>query len=179
MEPLIIVTYPEPVALEAKPIEHEAVPDGSVGVGYYYHDALIARSAIAPESMEAIHSILSSPVSVALAASVDDEGNIDGRVCLVLPVDSEHVREEEDEADEPWKASVPAPPPEIEQGYDDAEDSPPRVVMLPIGNVVRPARDRKHPDDPAGDAREMLINLLDGRAQDAVAKAIDDLLRSI
>jgi len=40
-------------------------------------------------------------------------------------------------------------------------------------------RDRNHPDDPVGDAREMLGNLLSGKAQDAVAKAIDDLLRSI
>ncbi|HEX7117904.1 MAG TPA: hypothetical protein VF212_03905 [Longimicrobiales bacterium] len=178
MESLIIVTHPEPVALEARPIEHEAVPAGSVGVGYYFHGALIARSVVTPESIEAIHSILSSPVQVALAATVDDDGNIDGRVCLVLPVDAADA--DADAEDEPWKASVPAPPPEIEQSYgDDADATPPRVALLPIGNVVRSARDRNHPDDPAGDAREMLGNLLNGRAQDAVAKAIDDLLRSI
>lgn len=178
MEPLIIVTHPEPVALAVKPIEHDAVPDGSVGVGYYHRDALIARSVIAPESLDAIHSILSVPVNVALAASVDEAGNIEGRVCLVLPVSAATFGEEEE--DEPWKASVPAPPPEIEGGYgDEPEDATPRVVLLPIGNVVRAARDRNHPDDLAGDAREMLGNLLDGRAQDAVAKAIDDLLKSI
>jgi hypothetical protein len=31
----------------------------------------------------------------------------------------------------------------------------------------------------AGDAREMLDNLLAGRSYDAVSRAIDDLLRSI
>ncbi len=180
MEPLIIVTYPEPVALEAKAIEHEAVPDGNIGVGYYLEDALIARSVVTPESMDAIHSILSNPVNLALAATVDDQGNIDGRVCLVLPVDTEQLQAEAEDESEPWRASVPAPPREIEQGYDeDAEGSPPRVALLPIGNVIRTARDRNHPDNPAGDAREMLGNLLDGRAQDAVSKAIDDLLRSI
>lgn len=179
MEPLIIVTYPEPVALEARPIEHEAVPAESIGIGYYYHGALIARSVVAPESVEAIHSILSKPVHVALAATVDDQGNIDGRVCLVLPVDGGPAAEEDAE-DEPWKASVPSPPPEIAQGYGDGpEGSTPRVVLLPIGHVIRAARDRNHPDDPSGDAREMLGNLLDGRARDAVAKAIEDLLRSI
>ncbi len=178
MESLIIVTHPEPVVLDARPIDHDAVPDGAIGVGYYYHDALIARSVVAPESMDAIHSILSAPVNLALAATVDEQGNIDGRVCLVLPVG--RLPHEQDEEDEPWKASVPPPPPEVEQGYgDDATDAAPRVVLLPIGNVVRSARDRNHPDDPAGDAREMLGNLLNGRAQDAVAKAIDDLLRSI
>lgn len=182
MEPMIVVTYPEPVALEAKPIEHDAVPEGNIGVGYYYHDALIARSVVAPESMDAIHSILSNPVNVALAATVDDGGNIEGRVCLVLPVDAEELRgaADEDPEDEPWKASVPAPPPEIEQSYDaDADDQTPRVVLLPIGNVVRTMQDRRHPDDPVIDAREMLGNLLEGRGRDAVSKAIDDLLRSI
>src|SRR5690554_7500313 len=179
MESLIIVTHPEPVVLDARPIEHEAVPEGTIGVGYYFHDALIARSVVAPESMDAIHAILSSPISVALAATVDEHGNIDGRVGLVLPVGNVPHEPEEDE-DEPWKASVPPPPPEAEPGYaDEPGESATRVVLLPIGNVVRSVRDRNHPDDPAGDAREMLGNLLSGKAQDAVAKAIDDLLRSI
>jgi hypothetical protein len=178
MEPLIVVTYPEPVALEARPIEHEAIPDGNVGIGYYYHDSLIARSVVTPESVDAIHSILSEPVSVALAATVDTQGNIDGRVCLVLPV---HGEEEGEEDAEPWRASVPTPPAEVEDGYGEESDPAvgPRAVLLPIGNVVRSARDRNHPNDAADDAREMLDNLLAGQAQDAIAKAIDDLLRSV
>lgn len=185
MDPLIVVTHPEPVELEAKPIEHDAVPEDGVAVGYYYNDALIARSVVAPESLEAIHGILSAPVSLALAATVDEQGNIDGRVCLVLPVETGEIRQEEED-DEPWKASVPAPPPEIEQGYGydsgyDENDglNEARMVLLPIGNVVRSASDRHHLDDAADDAREMLENLLAGRARDAVAKAIDDLLKSI
>jgi len=182
MEPLIIVTHPEPIPLEARQIDHEAVPEGGIGVGYYFHGSLVARSVVAPESMEAIHSILSRPVSVALAATVDDHGNIDGRVCVVLPVDGAvgaHY-ESEAEEDEPWKASVPPPPFEVEPDSEEEFDGPDsRFALLPIGNVVRSARDRNHPDDAAGDAREMLQNLLAGRAKDAVAKAIDDLLRSI
>jgi hypothetical protein len=189
MEPLIVVNHHEPLALEARPIEHEAVPEGEVGIGYYHNDALIARSVITSESVEAIQSLLSTPVSVALAATEDTQGNIDGRLCLVLPIDDERLNGETAEADEPWKASVPAPPPEIEGGrgpgfnesYDDDEFDPatPRVVLLPIGNVVRNARDRHHPNNPAFDAREMLENLLAGAARDAIAKAIDDLLSSI
>lgn len=180
MDPLIVVTYPDPIDLEAKPIEHESVPEDGVAVGYYFNDALIARSVVTPESIEAIHNLLSVPVSIALAATVDDQGNIDGRICLVLPVEAGEVSQDADE-DEPWKASVPAPPPEIESGYDDEYDDmdDARMVLLPIGNVVRAAHDRHHPDDPADDAREMLENLLSGRARDAVQKAIDDLLRSI
>jgi hypothetical protein len=188
MEPLIVVNHYEPLSLEARPIEHQAVPEGEVGIGYYHNNALIARSVITSESIEAIQSLLSAPVTVALAATEDTQGNIDGRLCLVLPIDDERLGDAA-EADEPWKASVPAPPPGIESGrvgrglepYDDQDldTDLPRVVLLPIGNVVRNARDRHHPNNPAFDAREMLDNRLTGAAQDAVAKAIDDLLRSI
>jgi hypothetical protein len=112
----------------------------------------------------------------ALAATEDDEHNIEARVCLVLPFDGE---EEEREAsdNEPWRASVPAPP--GEEGYGvRAEEDGPRLALLPIGHVVRPARDRRH-DELAPDVRDMLANLLAGRARDAVNKAIDDLLDSL
>lgn len=185
MEPLIVVNYPEPLSLEARPIEHEAVPEGEIGIGYYHNDALIARSVVTPDSIEAIHTLLSAPVAVALAATEDQHGNIDGRLCLVLPIDDERLGQDAtpEEDDEPWKASVPPPPMEIEGegGFGEYDEDPalPRVVLLPIGNVVRSARDRHHPNNPAFDAREMLDNLLAGGAQDAVAKAIDDLLSSI
>lgn len=180
MEPLTVVTYPQPIVLSARRIEHDAVPEGSIGVAYYYQDALIARSVVAPESLDAIHDILRTPVSVALAATEDEDGNIDGRVCLVLPVDPDRLgADEADGPDEPWKESVPAPPPEAEQSYHGTGSAESRMVLLPIGNVVRPARDRSRRDDMAYDAREMLENLLAGRSRDAVEKAIDDLLRSI
>lgn len=190
MEPLIVVNYPDPLILEAREIEHEAIPEGEVGIGYYHNDALIARSVVTPESIEAIHNLLSSPVAIALAATEDEQGNIDGRVCLVLPIDDEHLgdlEEEEEDDDEPWKASVPPPPFEVDGYQDSPFDSEqlsqdyeaPRAILLPIGNVVRSARDRQHPNNPAFDAREMLENLLAGAGQDAVSKAIDDLLSSI
>lgn len=189
MEPLIVVNYPEPLTLQARPIEHEAVPEGEVGIAYYHNDSLIARSVVSPESVEAIQSLLSSPVAVALAATEDRHGNIDGRLCLVLPIDDQRLGDHsfEEEDPEPWKASVPPPPMEIEAENDgDLDDDGlisdldlPRVVLLPIGNVVRAARDRHHPNNPAFDAREMLENLISGGGQDAIAKAIDDLLSSI
>lgn len=184
MEPLIVVNYPEPLLLEARPIEHEAIPEGEVGIGYFHNDALIARSVVTPDSIEAIHNLLSVPVAVALAATEDQQGNIEGRICLVLPVDEDQLGQDpEEEDDEPWKASVPQPPTELSGGDDpfDQELDPdsPRVVLLPIGNVVRNVRDRHHPNNPAFDAREMLDNLLAGAGQDAVSKAIDDLLKSI
>ncbi|HSH44689.1 MAG TPA: hypothetical protein VK966_02475 [Longimicrobiales bacterium] len=167
-------------------MRHSAVPEGAVGLGYYYDDRLIARGVVSSNALETIQALLSNPVSVALAAREDEEGNIDGRICLVLPVEPDGESEADELAgpdDEAWRASIPTPPPEVEGEYGDGgsgegEDGP-QFALLPIGNVVRPAGDRRHPEDVAHDAREMLDNLLAGHARDAVQKAIDDLLNSI
>lgn len=182
MSQLVVVAYPEPLAIDARPIEHEATPDDGLVLAYYYQGHVIARGVVPLGAVGAIRQLLSTPVSVALAASEDDDGNIEARVCLVLPVDTATFRRdaEEDDDREPWKASVPAPPPEIsgEPSYDPILDRP-HITLLPIGNVVRPARDRNHPEDVPADVREMLENLLAGRGRDAVSKAIDDLLDSL
>lgn len=179
MDHLVVVPHPTPIALEARSLRHTAVPEGAVGLGYYYDGHLIARSVVAADALETIHSLLAVPVSVALAAREDDDGNIDGRICLVIPVDEE--AKEDGGADEPWRSSVPSPPPEVDSSApaSDGEDPDPQFALLPIGNVIRPASDRRHPDDVANDAKEMLDTLLAGGGRDAVSKAIDDLLRSI
>ena len=195
MDHLVVVPHPAPIALEARSIQHNSVPEGAVGLGYYYDDRLIARSVVAATALETIKSLLASPVSVALAAREDGKGNIDGRICLVLPVDEEGEEGAEGGSGggaggvetEPWRSSVPAPPPEIEEGYGgkgssglaEGDEEGPQFALLPIGNVIRSAGDRRHPDDVAHDAKEMLDNLLLGGGKDAVQKAIDDLLNSL
>ncbi|MFW5951170.1 MAG: hypothetical protein ACOCVZ_03535 [Gemmatimonadota bacterium] len=190
MDHLVVVPHPTPIILEARSIKHGSVPEGAVGLGYYYDDRLIARSVVAANALEAIHSLLSAPVSVALAAREDGKGNIDGRICLVLPVEPEAGEADEEEVDwdtetEPWKASVPSPPPGIEGSYggvggeEEEEEDGPQFALLPIGNVIRPVEDRHHPDDVTHDVKEMLDTLLSGGGKDAVQKAIEDLLNSI
>lgn len=186
MDHLVVVPHPNPIALEARSIRHNAVPDGAVGLGYYYDDRLIARSVVAASALDTIKSLLATPVSVALAAREDGKGNIDGRICLVLPVESDGGEGGSGDAEEePWKSSIPAPPPELGSGYGgsepggEGEEDGPQFALLPIGNVVRAADDRTHPEDVAHDAKEMLDNLLVGGGKDAVRKAIDDLLKSI
>jgi hypothetical protein len=186
VDELIVVTHPEPIRLEARTIEHEAVPEGEIALAYYHEGRLLARGVVSPEAVKAITGILHDPVSVALAATEDEDGNIDARFCLVLPVDPDKwPREDEEGPDEPWRSSLPTAPSfetEFEEGDGperEDEDETPRVALLPIGNVVRNARDRKHPDSVAHDLREMLVILMEGKASDAVEKAIDDLLRSL
>ena len=187
MDELVVVTHPEPVRLEARSLESKTA-EGDIALAYYHDGHLLARGFVAPEALKAIRGILSQPVSVALAATEDQTGNIDARFCLVLPVDPDKLALDDDEEgpDEPWRDSVPVAPPFVST-YDDAEPSEdndddeerPRVALLPIGNVVRPAQERAHPDDIARDLRDMLVNLMEGKARDAVSKAIDDLLNSL
>jgi len=113
------------------------------------------------------------------AATEDADGNIDARVCLVLPMEGNQDGGDAEEEKEPWKASVPPPPNEVEEGEDEDEDSEPRVALLPIGNIVRSIADRNHPEEVEVDVWEMLDNLVRGQAQDAAQKAIDDLLRGL
>lgn len=183
MDQLYVVTYPDPLVLDVRLLDHASTPEGAVALAYFHEGHLLARGVVAPDAVEAIRGLLQRPVSLALAATEDDQGNIDARVCLVLPMDAAALSEGDDEADEPWKASVPAPPPEVESGYTAGEpqqeqEDRPRLALLPIGNVVRGVSNRNH-DDVAADAREMLDNLIAGRAQDAVSRAIDDLLDNL
>ncbi len=189
VDELVVVTHPEPIRLEARPIEHVEVPEGEVALAYYHEGRLLARGVVSPEAVTAIDGILNDLVSVALAATEDPNGNIDARFCLVLPVDPDKWTAEDDDApEEPWRSSVPNAP-SFETGFESTGDElgaaaeegadPPRVALLPIGNVVRHARDRNHPDNIARDLREMLVNLMEGKASDAVEKAIDDLLRNL
>src|SRR5690606_9620369 len=105
---------------------------------------VLARGVVADDALEAIHGLLRMPVSVALAATEDEGGNIEARVCLVLPVEPDELIDDAgtDEApEEPWKASVPKPPGELGGEYDER----PKLALLPIGNAVRGASNRNHP----------------------------------
>lgn len=180
MDQVYVVTYPEPLSIEARRIDHDAVPDGAVALAYFFRGNMIARGVVTEEGVEAVERLLSDPVPIALAVTEDDDGNIEAHVCLLLPLDPDQLRQESDDEDEPWKASVPTPPPEVESSYSGAGgDERPQLALFPIGNVIRNAQHRNHPDDVVEDAQEMLQNLLNGRAQDAVKKAIDDLLKEI
>src|SRR5690606_18010267 len=151
-----IVTHPSPITLEARPVEHESTPDGGVAMAYYHDQRMVARGVVAEEAVEMIRRLLEAPVTLALAATEDDMGNIDGRIWLMIPVEAERLRPDEHSADEePWRASVPPPPAEIGSGWNGRrETETPQMALIPLGNVVRSARNRNHPDNVAGDARE-------------------------
>jgi hypothetical protein len=91
---------------------------------------------------------------------------------------------------EPWKESVPSY--EATLGNDDDDDdeddddeegdeeeTPFETILL--GHIVRFAKDRRHPDDLAAEAVDILQRIIHGAEslEDADRKAIDDLLGSL
>lgn len=187
MQRLVIVTHPEPLPVEAQITDPESDHEDHVIMAYFVNGKLIARGTVLQEAAEAIQMLLRQPMPVALAATEDEDGNIGGQVCLLLPSDlAGTLNYEMEEPEEPWKSSIPAPPPEVDSSYVQGEEVPEpedesreRIALLPLGNVLRPAKYRNHPDNIAGDAKEMLEVLLAGKARNAVQQAIDDLLDSI
>ncbi|MEN9508267.1 MAG: hypothetical protein RLZZ621_830 [Gemmatimonadota bacterium] len=89
---------------------------------------------------------------------------------------------------EPWKASVPSYEASVGREDDDEaeddeeeeeEDTPFETILL--GHIVRFEKDRRHPEDLAAEAVDILQRIIHGAEslQDADRKAIDDLLGSL
>jgi hypothetical protein len=129
------------------------------------------------------------PVALGLFAYEETPG-LQCRLFALVP--TEKLAEME-HADEPWKASVPSYESSREIGGDDDEDDDddePDPIELATGNkhletvllghIVRFEGDRKHADDLAAEAVDILQKIIGGGPlADADHKAIDDLLDSL
>jgi len=92
--------------------------------------------------------------------------------------------EDEEEADEaPWAASVPGAGYEAavagdddEEEDDDELEGDEEVTPLPLGNIVRFARDRVYPDSLPHEAADILMKVIEGKTSEVVDRALADLL---
>ena len=169
--PAVFVTTAQPVPLRVDRIVDERAPEGTA-LGAYIDDRLIARSAMDAESIDRLLALglFDEPVPLGLFAYEEDPGL---QCRLFALVRSDALRDAAN-ADEPWKASVPT-----FEDREDAEDGPSMETIL-LGHIVRFATDRKHPDDLAAEAVDILQKILTGGPlSDANQKAIDDLLNSL
>lgn len=189
--PAVFVTTRDPVALRVAPLEDPRAPDGSV-LATYIDERLVARSAMPPDAIARLQQLrlFEEPVPLGLFAFEEDPG-VQCRLYALVP---RAALEAGEHAAEPWKASVPsyesararAPRPGDGDDPEDAEDAeegdgtPPFETVL-LGHIVRFARDRRHGDNLAAEAVDILQRILHGAdsLQDADRKAIDDLLGSL
>ena len=172
--PAVFVTTAQPVPLRVDRLDDERAPEGSV-LGAYINGRLVARSAMDRESLDRLLALdlFAAPVPLGLFA-YEEEPGLQCRLFALVP--SSTLREAAD-ADEPWKASVPSY--EERASASDAGEGPPMETIL-LGHIVRFAADRKHPDDLAAEAVDVLQKILTGGPlTDANSKAIDDLLNNL
>ena len=171
--PAVFVTTAQPVDVRVDRLTDERAPEGTA-LGAFIGDRLIARSAMDAESIDRLLSLglFDDPVPLGLFAYEEEPGL---QCRLFALVRSDALREAAD-ADEPWKASVPS----FEERQEEGEGEGPPMETILLGHIVRFAGDRKHPDDLAAEAVDILQKILTGGPlADASRKAIDDLLDSL
>ena len=171
--PAAIAATEEPVELKVGLIEDDRVPAGMVCMGTYRNGRLVARSVLAPEAWAQIqeHRFFDHPLQVVLVARVAPPG-LQCQLFAMVPI----PEEEPDEAEEPWAASVPSSSYEATVEGDAHVSEEPQVAPIPLGNIVRYARDRVHPDSLPLETADILRRIIEGGASEVVDRALVDLL---
>lgn len=172
--PAVFITTAQPVAIRVDRLADERAPEGSV-LGAYIGDRLVARSAMEPEAIDRLLGLglFQQPVPLGLFA-YEEEPGLQCRLFALVP---SGTLSEAAHADEPWKASVPSYEDSVK---DDGEEDGPQLETILLGHIVRFAADRRHPDDLAAEAVDVLHKILTGGTlSDASSRAIDDLLDNL
>lgn len=172
--PAALAATEEPIALHVRLLEDERTPEGLVCVGTYRHGRLVARCAMPPEAWEQVQEfrLFAAPVPVVLVAREAPPG-LQCQLFAMVTLPPE--LQDEEEPEEPWAASVPSYEAAAEGGTDeDDEDS--RVAPIPLGSIVRFAKDRVHPESLPLEAVDVLRRVIEGRTAEIVDRALDDLL---
>lgn len=186
--PAVFVTTREPIALVVSRLDDPRAPDSSA-LAAYIDGRMVARSAMPPDAIARLTGLdlFESPVPLGLFA-YEAEPGLQCRLFALVP---RAALEADAHSTEPWKASVPSyeamrdadddgENDDDENDDDDDDDTSPYETIL-LGHIVRFAKDRKHPDDLAGEAVDILQRIIHGAEplEDADQKAIDDLLGSL
>jgi hypothetical protein len=176
--PAVFITTAQAVEVRIERMEDERAPEGTV-LAAYIGGRMVARNAMDPDSIDRLLALelFDTPVPLGLFA-FEEEPGLQCRLFALVP---SSTLAEASHADEPWKASVPSyedRTAESERGDDDEEEVSMETILL--GHIVRFAGDRKHPDDLAAEALDVLQKIIaGGPLSDANQKAIDDLLDSL
>jgi hypothetical protein len=183
-KPAVFVTTREPVTVQITQLDDPRAPESSA-LAAYIDGRMVARSAMPAEAIARLIELrlFEEPVPLGLFA-YEEEPGLQCRLFALVP---RSLLEADAHAAEPWKASVPSYESSLgaddddddEEDEDDEEETPFETILL--GHIVRFEKDRKHPDDLAAEAVDILQRIIHGAEslEDADKKAIDDLLGSL
>lgn len=185
--PAVFVTTTTAIPITVQRMEDERAPEG-VCLGAFIGERLVARCAMPTEAIEHLLKLdlFNDPVTLGLFA-YEEEPGLQCRLFALVPPDK---LKDSDSADEPWKESVPSYEQSLsgDDGESDAElfgdpdenGERTRMETVLLGHIVRFDSDRKHNDDLAAEAVDILQKIIVGGPLDeADTKAIDDLLDSL
>ena len=185
--PSVLVATSSRVQVQVEPVDDDRTPVGSVCLGTFIDGRLVGRRVAPLEALDELREfhLFDEPVHLGLVAYEDSPG-LQCRLLALLPADrfplTDDGDDEEGEESEPWKASVPAPAFELEgtRRTEGEEETPSlengAAVPVYLGNIVRLSRDRKHPEDLAAEASDVLMTILTGTVSEVVDRVLEDLL---
>jgi len=173
--PAAIAATDRPVELSVQLVQDERVPEGMVCMGSFRNGRLIARAVMPPEAWRQVqeYHIFDDPVQVVLVARTAPPG-LQCQLYAMVPL----PEMDDDEPDEPWAESVPGSSYEASlteaEGAEATDD--PQFAPIPLGNIVRYARDRVHPESLPLEAVDVLRKIVDGETSELIDRALADLL---
>ncbi|MCA2984542.1 hypothetical protein [Gemmatimonas sp.] len=188
--PAVFVTTREPVSVSIAQLDDARAPESSA-LAAYIDGRMVARSAMPAEAIARLVELrlFDEPVPLGLFAYEEAPG-LQCRLFALVP---RSLLESDVHNAEPWKESVPSYEASLGAGDEDddeddgneddedeeGEETPFETILL--GHIVRFAKDRRHPDDLAAEAVDILQRIIHGAEslEDADRKAIDDLLGSL
>lgn len=175
-DPVAIVATKETLPIRVAQVEDDRTPEGMVCMATFLGDRMIARSVVPPEAFQSVidRDLFRTAVQLGLAA-VEKEPGIQGRLFALVPAQEleDLDRNEPEVDDEPWKASVPSFEEPVES--DLPEDA---MVPLLLGHIVRFTKDRKHPENLASEAADILQAVVteERPLTNVVDRLLEDLL---
>jgi hypothetical protein len=185
--PAVFVTTREPVSVTITQLDDPRAPDSSA-LAAFIDGRMVARSAMPPEAIARLVELhlFDEPVSLGLFAYEEAPG-LQCRLFALVP---RSLLQADVHNAEPWKESVPSYEASLgadddddddddEEDEDDGEEAPFETILL--GHIVRFDKDRRHPENLAEEAVDILQRIIHGAEslEDADKKAIDDLLGSL
>lgn len=175
----VLAATDRPVPIEVREISDERVPKGMSCLGTFLDDTLVARCVVPPGAVAYFqkHGVFDQPRQLVLAAREEDPG-LQCELYAVVPLPPEPMRDEDEDAAEPWAASVPSSSYEravAEDARDDATGERPMAAVL-LGSIVRFQKDRKHPESLPLETMDVLARIVSGRVVETVDKVLEDLL---
>jgi hypothetical protein len=186
--PVALAATDRPLQLRLATIEDERAPDGMACIGSFLGPKLVARCVVPPDAADFLleRGLFTQPVRLALAAREEPPG-LQCQLFALVDLPGELLQEEDEDETPPWAESVPgagydravhpsAESPRQPAGEADGDGEEDRQAAVFLGQIIRFAKDRKHPDDLALETMDVLRSIVQGDVSEVVDKVLEDLL---